>query len=173
MFYKEKVKAEITATDDSYTQAGYDKTKHAVKIEYLISNTAMSEEAVEASNFTEYSGTIDLSDEAQYVIYVKLTDHAGNIAYASTDGFEIDTTAPVIENMVDGREETLNSDGMLILRAYRDAEHTLTVTGGEFNVNIQISKRSSLLLEGGSFKSILAKRGAVWLYCGRLYLCKF
>lgn len=29
LFYKEKVKAEITATDDSYTQAGYDETSQA------------------------------------------------------------------------------------------------------------------------------------------------
>ncbi len=102
LFFKENVSMTITANDDSYSQPGFDKTKHAVKIEYLISNTAMSEEAVKASTFTEYSGAIDLSDEEQYVIYAKLTDHAENVAYASTDGFEIDKTAPTIDGMKNG-----------------------------------------------------------------------
>ena len=97
LFYKEDVKAEITGTDDSYGQPGFDKTKHAVKIEYLISNTALSEETVKDSAFTQYTGAIDLSNDDQYVIYARLTDHAGNTAYAGTEGFEIDKTAPVIE----------------------------------------------------------------------------
>ena len=104
LFYKEEVQVEITADDDSYQQAGYDESKHAVKIEYLISDTALSEAEVKGSEFTEYTGAIDLSKDDQYVIYAKLTDHAGNVAYASTDGFEIDTTAPVIEGYANGQE---------------------------------------------------------------------
>ncbi len=154
LFYNENASMIITATDDSYSQPGYDETKHAVKIEYLVSDTILSEEAVKASlEFREYTIPIGFSTERQYVVYVRLTDHAGNIAYAGSDGFEIDKTAPVIENMVDGghytycketkikisdkniksitldgREQTLNSDGVLILRAYRDEEQTLIVT---------------------------------------------
>ncbi len=152
VFFKEEVTVEITADDDSYTQSGYDAAKHAVKIEYLISTKALSEEAVKASVFTEYSGAIDLSDEDQYVIYAKLTDHAGNVSYVSTDGFEIDRTIPVIENMtdgghydfcnqtymkisdknidkvtMDGQEETLDSEGRLRLRA-TGMEQTVVVT---------------------------------------------
>ena len=97
LFYKEEVKAEITGTDDSYDQPGFDITKHAVRIEYLISNTALSEETVKDSAFTQYTGAIDLSADDQYVIYARLTDHAGNTAYAGSDGFEIDKTAPAIE----------------------------------------------------------------------------
>ena len=104
LFYKEEVQVEITADDDSYQQAGYDESKHAVKMEYLISDTALSEAEVKGSEFTEYTGAIDLSKDDQYVIYAKLTDHAGNVAYASTDGFEIDTTAPVIEGYANGQE---------------------------------------------------------------------
>ena len=102
LFYKEDVKAEITATDDSYSQSGFDVAKHAVKTEYFVSDIAMSKEAVEASVFAEYDGAIDLSNEQQYVIYVRLTDYAGNVAYASTKGFEIDKTAPVIEGLENG-----------------------------------------------------------------------
>ena len=97
LFYKEKVTVEITASDDSYSQAGYDETKHAVKIEYLISNTELSLETVKNSAFTEYKGEIDISDDSRYVVYARLTDFAGNEEYISTDGFVIDTTPPVIE----------------------------------------------------------------------------
>lgn len=102
LFFDEEVTFEITAEDDSYDQAGYDKDKHAVKIEYLISTTPLSEELVKNSNFEQYTKPVDISGDDQYVVYAKLTDYAGNVAYASTDGFVIDTTPPVIEGMVNG-----------------------------------------------------------------------
>lgn len=105
LFYKEKVTVEITASDDSYSQAGYDETKHAVKIEYLISNTELSLEAVKNSAFTEYKGEIDISDDSRYVVYARLNDFAGNEEYISTDGFVIDTTPPVIEVDADGQSK--------------------------------------------------------------------
>lgn len=105
LFYKEKVTVEITASDDSYSQAGYDETKHAVKIEYLISNTELSLETVKNSAFTEYKGEIDISDDSRYVVYASLNDFAGNEEYISTDGFVIDTTPPVIEVDADGQSK--------------------------------------------------------------------
>ena len=105
LFYKEKVTVEITASDDSYSQAGYDETKHAVKIEYLISNTELSLETVKNSAFTEYKGEIDISDDSRYVVYARLNDFAGNEEYISTDGFVIDTTPTVIEVDADGQSK--------------------------------------------------------------------
>ena len=105
LFYKGKVTVEITASDDSYSQAGYDETKHAVKIEYLISNTELSLETVKNSAFTEYKGEIDISDDSRYVVYARLNDFAGNEEYISTDGFVIDTTPPVIEVDADGQSK--------------------------------------------------------------------
>ena len=105
LFYKEKVTVEITASDDSYSQAGYDETKHAVKIEYLISNTELSLETVKNSAFTEYKGEIDISDDSRYVVYARLNDFAGNEEYISTDGFVIDTTPPAIEVDADGQSK--------------------------------------------------------------------
>ena len=105
LFYKEKVTVEITASDDSYSQAGYDETKHAVKIEYLISNTELSLETVKNSAFTEYKGEIDISDDSRYVVYARLNDFAENEEYISTDGFVIDTTPPVIEVDADGQSK--------------------------------------------------------------------
>ena len=113
LFYKEKVTVEITASDDSYSQAGYDETKHAVKIEYLISNTELSLETVKNSAFTEYKGEIDISDDSRYVVYARLNDFAGNEEYISTDGFVIDTTPPVIEVGADGQSKRY-SDGQRV-----------------------------------------------------------
>lgn len=113
LFYKEKVTVEIIASDDSYSQAGYDETKHAVKIEYLISNTELSLETVKNSAFTEYKGEIDISDDSRYVVYARLNDFAGNEEYISTDGFVIDTTPPVIEVDADGQSKRY-SDGQRV-----------------------------------------------------------
>ena len=153
LFFNEEVKAEITATDDSYTQAGFDEKKHAVKIEYLISNTAMSEEAVKASTFTEYNGAIDFSDEDQYVIYVKLTDHAGNIAYAGSDGFEIDKTAPLIEGMKNGGvysfcgEKTITvTDKNIDKAAMDDVEITLD-ENGQFPLPVDSEKHKIVVAD--------------------------
>ena len=105
LLFSEEVTAEITATDDGYSQAGYNPDEHAVKIEYFISETALGEEEVKALAFKEYTDPIDLTDDQRYVIYVRLTDYAGNIAYASSGGFAIDTTAPVIEVDADGQSK--------------------------------------------------------------------
>lgn len=113
IFYNEEITATITADDDSYTQSGYDAARHSVKIEYLVSTEPLSEEVVKKCGFNAYDGPFDISDEDQYVIYAKLTDHAGNESYASTDGFVIDTTPPVIEGYENG--ETVNVCGSLTL----------------------------------------------------------
>ena len=103
LFFKENASMTINATDDSYSQDGFDEAKHAVKIEYFVSDDILNEEAVEASKeFKEYTIPINFSTERQYVVYVRLTDHAGNIAYAGSAGFEIDKTAPLIDGMKNG-----------------------------------------------------------------------
>ena len=152
LFFKEKVTVQITADDDGYTQPGYDESKHAVKIEYLLSIAPLTEERVKSCVFNKYDEPFELTSDNQYIIYVKLTDYAGNVTYASSEGFVLDTTLPVIENMtdgghydfcnqtylkisdknidkvtVDGREETLDSDGQLRLRATGE-EQTVVVT---------------------------------------------
>ena len=152
LFFKEKVTVQITADDDGYTQPGYDESKHAVKIEYFLTIEPLTEERLKKCVFNEYDEPFELTSDNQYVIYAKLTDYAGNVTYASSEGFVLDTTLPVIENMtdgghydfcnqtylkisdknidkvtVDGWEETLDSDGQLRLRATGE-EQVVVVT---------------------------------------------
>src|SRR5699024_4503586 len=41
-------------------------------------------------------------DVKQFVYYVKITDHAGNVTYFGSDGATFDLTAPVIAGVTDG-----------------------------------------------------------------------
>lgn len=84
----------ITATDNS---------SKPVRIEYLLANAKMTEEELAAAAFTEYDGTISIDQDNKYVIYARLTDEAGNVTYLCSDGFIIDTTAPVIEGYENGQ----------------------------------------------------------------------
>lgn len=88
-----------------------------------------------------YSVTLSIEPEAQYVIYARITDQAGNVSYIGSDGFLLENTAPVItgalqdttycitrtvtitDDRLDSVKVTL-SDGSVVLE---DAD--LTVTG--------------------------------------------
>ena len=94
LFFNEAQKVTITADDNS---------GETVKIEYLPANAGMTEAELAAVAFTEYDGTFDIDTDNKYVIYVRLTDEAGNVTYLSTDGFVIDTTPPVIEGYENGQ----------------------------------------------------------------------
>ena len=94
LFFNEAQKVTITADDNS---------GETVKIEYLPANAGMTEAELAAAAFTEYDGTFDIDTDNKYVIYVRLTDEAGNVTYLSTDGFVIDMTPPVIEGYENGQ----------------------------------------------------------------------
>ena len=148
MFYKEPVTVEITATDDSYDSSGFDPAKHSVKIEYFVSTEAMDPDDVITGKFYEYTGPFGLSDDNKYVIYVKITDYAGNFFLASSNGHVVDTTPPEIEGCENG--ETVNACGDLTLTfkdenldkvtqivtdsSGNDKELTLTLTDGKYTL---------------------------------------
>ena len=107
LFYKETVTLAITGQDDS----GRD-----VVIRYTIESAAA--EDAEALVYAEYTGTVDLSDERQYVIYAYIEDWAGNKTYLSSDGFEIDKIAPVVE-VVSPVSRTLYDGGAYVFCTQR------------------------------------------------------
>lgn len=87
LFFKETQKVTITAEDDSYTQSGYTSAK-AVKIGYYLyqGSKALQKEDLEEKTFTSYDGAFYIDPKNKYVVYAKLTDHAGNVTYLSSDG---------------------------------------------------------------------------------------
>lgn len=75
---------------------------------YVTSNNKLGETELAAvtdwTALTDFTGsaTINLIEEQNAVVYVKAVDVSGNVAYVSSDGIVIDTTAPVIDGVDDG-----------------------------------------------------------------------
>ncbi len=72
-------------------------------IEYYISETALSKTNIEhIENWTEYKN-FSIGSEGTYIIYAKITNKVGGVAYISSDGMVIDKTAPTIIGIEDGK----------------------------------------------------------------------
>ncbi len=93
LFFKETQKVTITAADDI---SGVDS------VYYDLSEKALTQEEVgKITNWTK--GTeFQISPDKVCVIYAKLTDKQGNIAYISSDGMVFDGTAPAVTGISDG-----------------------------------------------------------------------
>ena len=134
IFFKETQQVEITASDDSYEHTGY-TDKYKAKVEYYLHNgdTALTKDELDETTFTPYEASFNITPDNQYVVYAKITDHAGNITYISSDGIVFDTVKPVIKGITDGKtyceaqvftvEET-NLDSVLINGAVATADDT-------------------------------------------------
>ena len=94
LFFKETQSVVITADDDSYSVAGYTDDNAAV-IEYYLydGDTALSQEELKDKEFTTYTGSLNMEPNGKYTIYVRITDHAGNKTYISSDGIVMYTDA--------------------------------------------------------------------------------
>lgn len=104
LFFKDTQSVTITATDDSYDHAGFDDDK-AVKVEYYLysGDTALTKEDLASKEFTIYDGGFNINPDNKYVIYARLTDHAGNVTYISSEGVVLDASAPVISGVENGK----------------------------------------------------------------------
>ena len=158
-FFKETQQVEITASDDSYEHTGY-TDKYKAKVEYYLHNgdTALTKDELDEITFTPYEGSFNIAQDNQYVIYAKITDHAGNITYISSDGIVFDTVKPVIKGITDGKtyceaqvftvEET-NLDSVLINGAVAAADDTgnyvLTAENKEYTITVTDKAGNSTL----------------------------
>lgn len=95
VFFKETHDVTITASD----------TGSGVKsVEYYLADEAMTLDTVKAiTAWEKYNGSFKIDPDNQYVIYAKVSDNAGNVAYISSDGIVLDATAPVISGIEDGK----------------------------------------------------------------------
>ena len=94
LFFKDAQTVTVTAADNS---------GKAVKIEYLLSDKALTESELAGMTFTTYSAPFSINPDNEYVIYVKLTDTSGNVAYINTNGIVLDATVPGISGIADGK----------------------------------------------------------------------
>ena len=94
LFFKETQTVTITAADNS---------GEAVTIEYLLSDKELTQAELAGMTFTAYSAPFNITPDNEYVVYAKLTDTSGNVAYINTDGIVLDATVPGISGIADGK----------------------------------------------------------------------
>ena len=104
LFFKNTQSVTITASDDSYSHDGYTDDK-AVKVEYYLhsGDIALTQADLASKTFTAYDDTFNINPDNKYVVYAKLTDHAGNVTYISSEGVVLDASAPVISGVENGK----------------------------------------------------------------------
>ena len=138
LFFKDTQTVTVTAADNS---------GKAVKIEYLLSDKALTESELAGMTFTAYSAPFSINPDNEYVIYAKLTDTSGNFAYINTNGIVLDATMPGISGIADGKTYC--------------AAQTVTVTEkyiGTVKVNgteVSLDKNSQFVLSPASGKQTI------------------
>ncbi|MBE5024668.1 hypothetical protein INF26_07365 [Olsenella sp. DSM 107455] len=103
LFFKETQTVEIAADDDSYGMVGH-SDDDAAKVAYLIDDgdTAFTVDELEGMRFTEYTGPFSIEPDQRLVVYARITDHADNVTYISSDGLVLDATLPAVTGVDDG-----------------------------------------------------------------------
>ena len=85
LFFKETQEVTITAADNG---SGVNT------IQYYLAGGELSETEVEQiTEWEDYNGTFKIDSNNRYVVYVKITDNAGNTLYINSDGIVLDKPA--------------------------------------------------------------------------------
>ena len=94
LFFKDTQTVTITAADNS---------GETVTVEYLLSAKELTKAELDGMTFTAYTAPFGIDPDNEYIIYVRLTDKAGNTDYICSDGIVLDGTSPVITSIEDGK----------------------------------------------------------------------
>ena len=85
------------------TVAASDNSGETVTVEYLLSVKELTEAKLANAAFTVYTSPFGIDPDNEYIIYVRLTDTAGNTAYICSDGVVLDSIVPVIKGIENGK----------------------------------------------------------------------
>ena len=122
LFFKDTQTVTINAADNS---------GEAVTVEYLLSNKELAKTALDGMTFTAYTAPFSIAPDNEYIIYVRLTDKAGNTDYICSDGIVLDGTSPVIKGIENGKTYC-KAQTVTINEKYVD---TVTVNGTAVTLN--------------------------------------
>ena len=122
LFFKDTQTVTINAADNS---------GEAVTVEYLLSNKELTKAALDGMTFTAYTAPFSIAPDNEYIIYVKLTDKAGNTDYICSAGIVLDGTSPVITGIANGKTYC-KAQTVTINEKYVD---TVTVNGAAVTLN--------------------------------------
>ena len=116
LFFKDTQTVTINAADNS---------GETVTVEYLLSDKELTKAEFDGMAFTAYTAPFGIDPDNEYIIYVRLTDNAGNTDYICSDGIVLDGTSPVITGLEDGKTYC-EAQTVTITEKYVD---TVTVNG--------------------------------------------
>ena len=122
LFFKDTQTVTINAADNS---------GEAVTVEYLLSNKELTKTALDGMTFTAYTAPFSIAPDNEYIIYVRLTDKAGNTDYICSAGIVLDGTSPVITGIANGKTYC-KAQTVTINEKYVD---TVTVNGTAVTLN--------------------------------------
>ena len=94
LFFKDTQTVTITAADNS---------GETVTVEYLLSAKELTKAELDGMTFTAYTAPFGIDPDNEYIIYVRLTDTAGNTDCICSDGIVLDGTSPVITGIENGK----------------------------------------------------------------------
>ena len=94
LFFKDTQTVTINAADNS---------GETVTVEYLLSDKELTKAELDGMTFTVYTAPFGIDPDNEYIIYVRLTDNAGNTDYICSDGIVLDGTSPVITGIENGK----------------------------------------------------------------------
>ena len=145
LFFKGTQEVTITATDNS---------GEMVTVEYLLSDKELTKAELDGMAFTAYTAPFGIDPDNDYIIYVRLTDKAGNTNYICSDGIVLDGTSPVITGIENGKTyceaQTITVDEKHI--------GTVTVNG----IKVTLDENGSIVLspaDGGQKIVVTDKAG--------------
>ena len=116
LFFKDTQTVTINAADNS---------GETVTVEYLLSDKELTKAELDGMTFTAYTAPFGIDPDNEYIIYVRLTDNAGNTDYICSDGIVLDGTSPVITGIENGKTYC-EAQTVTITEKYVD---TVTVNG--------------------------------------------
>ena len=122
LFFKDTQTVTITAADNS---------GETVTVEYLLSAKELTKAELDGMTFTAYTAPFGIDPDNEYIIYVRLTDTAGNTDCICSDGIVLDGTSPVITGIEDGKTYC-EAQTVTITEKYVD---TVTVNGTEVTLD--------------------------------------
>ena len=122
LFFKDTQTVTITAADNS---------GETVTVEYLLSDKELTKAELDGMTFTVYTAPFDIDPDNEYIIYVRLTDTAGNTDYICSDGIVLDGTSPVITGIENGKTYC-EAQTVTVDEKYVD---TVTVNGKKFTLD--------------------------------------
>ena len=129
LFFKDTQTVTITAADNS---------GETVTVEYLLSAKELTKAELDGMTFTAYTAPFGIDPDNEYIIYVRLTDKAGNTDYICSDGIVLDGTSPVITGIEDGKTYC-DAQTVTVDEKYVD---TVTVNGME----VELDENGSFVL---------------------------